>query len=56
VKEFRSRAETLLLQNLEQISKMTELSEVVHAEALRLTLNLGESNEEYYIYTMLSCI
>ena len=46
---FRSRAETFFQQNLKQIFKMTELSEVVHVEALRVMLNLKGTNEGHYI-------
>jgi hypothetical protein len=53
VKMIRSGAETLLFQNLKQISKMTELSEVVHAEALRVTLNLKGTNAGHYICPIL---
>src|SRR6266567_4968028 len=48
VKMIRSRADTLFNQNLKQIFKMTELGEVVHVEALRVTLNLKGTNEGHY--------
>ena len=50
---FRSRAETFFQQNLEQIFKMTELSEVVHVEALRVMLNLKGTNAGHYICPIL---
>ena len=50
---IRSRAETLLHQNLKQIFEMTELSEVVHTEALRETLNLRGTDEGHYICPIL---
>ena len=50
---IRSRAETLLHQDLKQIFKMTELSEVVQAEALRETLILRGINEGHYICPIL---
>jgi hypothetical protein len=53
VQLIRSGAEALLLQNLKQISKMTELSEVVHTEDLRETLNLKGTNEGHYICPIL---
>ena len=53
VKIIRCRAETLLQQNLKQIFEMTELSEVVHTEALRETLILRGTNEGHYICPIL---
>src|ERR1035438_5972193 len=53
VKNFGGRAETLLLQNLQKVSEMTELSVVVHTGALRETLNLRGTDEGHDICPIL---
>jgi hypothetical protein len=53
VKIFRGRAETLLLQNLQQIFEMTKLSVVVHTGALREALILRGTDEGHDICPIL---
>ncbi len=50
---FRYGAETFLLQDLQEIFKMAELSTVVDTEDLRETLILRGTNEEHYFCPIL---